>query len=181
MESNLSVIIRFIALALILVIAATIPFKKKKLQKELGECRLPLTRKNSILFIAVILFAPLLIILQWLRDFAPYIDIILSAGAVLAVKAVISEHLYNTTAGVYNEYLVVDGRKLPKKEIVSFPTLAWENNPDSTEEDNPALTDPQYKRALKIVTENNGVIFVGFENEEERNAAVSILREWTNE
>lgn len=178
--TNLTIILRFVALGLMIFILATIPLRKKKIDKKLGKCILSLDRKNSILFIAVLLFAPLLVILQWIREFAPYINIVLSTIAVLGYELVIREHIYTARSGVYEDALVVDGRLIEKTNIVALPTLEYENNPEAFADDSMA-NDPAYKKALKIVTQNNGVIFVGFENEEQRNNTVELIRKWVNQ
>jgi hypothetical protein len=147
----------------------------------MGTCLLPLSRKKSMLFIAVLCFAPLMIVFQWFRDFQPYIHIILSLTAVLAIEIVIREQVYDARSGVYENALIVDGRLLLKDDIMALPTLEYENDPESfdeSEDDSPSLTDPAYKKALKIVTNKSGVIFVGFESEEERNQAVEIIKNW---
>lgn len=173
-------ILSIVALAIMLLILGTLPLRIKKLTKKLGKCLLPLSRKNSMLFIAVLCFAPLMIIFQWFREFAPYIHIILSITAVLAIEIVIRERVFDARSGVYENALIVDGRLILKEDIVAFPTLEYENDPDAEDnpEEYPSVNDPTYKKALKIVTNKNGVIFVGFETEEERNKAVEILKNW---
>lgn len=169
------------ALASMFLLLATLPLRIKKLTKKMGTCLLPLSRKKSMLFIAVLCFAPLMIVFQWFRDFQPYIHIILSLTAVLAIEIVIREQVYDARSGVYENALIVDGRLLLKDDIMALPTLEYENYPESfdeSEEASPSLTDPAYKKALKIVTNKSGVIFVGFESEEERNQAVEIIKNW---
>ena len=173
-------ILSFVALVAMFLILATLPVRIKKLSKKLGTCLLPLSRKKSMLFIAVLCFAPLMIIFQWFREFQPYIHILLSLTAILAVEIVIKERVYDARSGVYENALIVDGRLLEKSDIVAFPTLEYENNPDAEEnpDEYPSLADPAYKKALKIVTNKSGVIFVGFETEEERNKTVEIVKNW---
>ena len=170
-----------VALVAMVLILATLPLRIKKLTKKMGTCLLPLSRKKSMLFVAVLCFAPLMIIFQWFREFQPYIHIILSATAVLAIEIVIREQVYDARSGVYENALIVDGRLLLKEDIIALPTLEYENDPetfDESEDGTPSLSDPAYKKALKIVTDKNGVIFVGFESEEERNKTVEIIKNW---
>lgn len=170
-----------VALVAMVLILATLPLRIKKLTKKMGTCLLPLSRKKSMLFVAVLCFAPLMIIFQWFREFQPYIHIILSATAVLAIEIVIREQVYDARSGVYENALIVDGRLLLREDIIALPTLEYENDPevfDESEDGSPSLSDPAYKKALKIVTDKNGVIFVGFESEEERNKTVEIIKNW---
>ena len=170
-----------VALVAMVLILATLPLRIKKLTKKMGTCLLPLSRKKSMLFVAVLCFAPLMIIFQWFREFQPYIHIILSATAVLAIEIVIREQVYDARSGVYENALIVDGRLLLKEDIIALPTLEYENDPeafDESEDGTPSISDPAYKKALKIVTDKSGVIFVGFESEEERNKTVEIIKNW---
>lgn len=174
-------IFSIIALSAMLLILATLPLRIKKLSKKMGTCLLPLSRKKSMLFVAVLCFAPLMIIFQWFREFAPYIHVILSLTAVLAVEIAIRERVYDARSGVYENALIADGRLLLKDDIIALPTLEYENDPDSyeeTEDGIPSYNDPNYKKVLKIVTDKSGVIFVGFETEEERNQVVEIIKNW---
>lgn len=173
-------ILSLLSLGTMVLILATLPLRIKNLSKKMGNCLLPLSRKKSMLFIAVLCFAPLLIVFQWFRPFAPYIHIILSVTAVLAVEIVIRERVFDSRSGVYENAIIVDGRLLERSDIVAFPTLAYENSEDTVEnpEEYPSLEDPVYRKALKIVTKKSGVIFVGFETEEERNKTVEIVKNW---
>lgn len=178
--SNFLTIFSIVALCAMILILATLPIRIKKLSKKMGKCLLQLSRKKSMLFIAVLCFAPLLIVFQWFRAFAPYIHIILSVTAVLAVEIVIRERVFDSRSGVYENAIIVDGRLLERSDIVAFPTLEYENSEDAVEnpEEYPSLEDPVYRKALKIVTKKSGVIFVGFETEEERNKTVEIVKNW---
>ena len=57
-----------VALVAMVLILATLPLRIKKLTKKMGTCLLPLSRKKSMLFVAVLCFAPLMIIFQWFRE-----------------------------------------------------------------------------------------------------------------
>ena len=98
----------------------------------------------------------------------------------MAVEIVIRERVFDSRSGVYENAIIVDGRLLERSDIVAFPTLEYENSEDAVEnpEEYPSLEDPVYRKALKIVTKKSGVIFVGFETEEERNKTVEIVKNW---
>lgn len=169
------------ALVAMVLILATLPLRIKKLSKKMGTCILPITRKSSMLFVAVLCFAPLMIIFQWFREFSPLIHVILSCTAVLAVEIAIREKVYDARSGVYENALIADGRLFLKDDIIALPTLEYENNPELLEEDgeiDPIYNDPAYKKALKVVTDKSGVLFIGFESEEERNNVVDIIKNW---
>ncbi len=169
-----SLVLRIASLAAIAVLAATIPARKKNIDKKLGKCLLPLSNKKSVLFTAVLVLAPLIIVLQWFRVFAFYIQVILCLSAVLAIELAIRDKVLGSKCGVYENALIVDGRLLMKEDISALPTLEYEKESESFNGDNGDF----YRKALQIVTEKSGVIFVGFSSEEERNNAVEIIKNW---
>ena len=142
--------------------------------KKLGKCLIPLSQKKSTLFVAVLVLAPLIIVFQWFRVFQFYIQVILCLSAVLAVELAVRDKVLGSKCGVYENALIVDGRLLMKEDITALPTLEYEKESESFNGENGDF----YRKALKIVTEKNGVIFVGFSNEAERNNAVEIIKNW---
>ena len=144
-------------------------FEKNKFEK-LGNCLLPLTQKRSKTLFLILILTCLMFALHCVRRFSLFITLILTATAVLAVELSFRDHILQKLNGVYENGLITGGRFLQKDEIVSFPTLAYENDSD-----NASSVPPQM---LKTVTKNNGVIFLEFANSEERNNAVQILKNW---
>ena len=169
-----SLVLRIASLAAIAMLAATIPMRKKKLDAKLGKCLIPLTQKKSTLFVAVLVLAPLIIVFQWFRVFQFYIQVILCLSAVLAVELAVRDKVLGSKCGVYENALIVDGRLLMKEDITALPTLEYEKESESFNSENGDF----YRKALQIVTEKSGVIFVGFSSEEERNSAVEIIKTW---
>ena len=162
------------SLAAIAVLATTIPLRKKNIDKKLGTCLLPLSKKKTVLFLAVLILAPLIIVFQWFRTFAFYAQLILCLSAVLAVELAIRDKVLGSKCGVYENAIIVDGRLLMKEDIRALPTLDYEKDSESFNGENGDF----YRKALKIVTEKSGVIFVGFASEDERNDAVEIIKKW---
>ncbi|MBO4509282.1 MAG: hypothetical protein J5747_11690 [Spirochaetaceae bacterium] len=169
-----SLVLRIASLAAIAMLVATIPMRKKKLDAKLGNCLIPLTQKKSTLFLAVLVLAPLIIAFQWFRVFAFYIQVILCLCSVLAIELAVRDKVLGSKCGVYENALIVDGRLLIKEDITALPTLEYEKESEAFNGDNGDF----YRKALQIVTEKNGVIFVGFSSEEERNSAVDIIKNW---
>jgi len=169
-----SLILRIASLAAIVMVAATIPVRKKKLDAKLGKCLIPLSRKKSTLFLAILVLAPLIIVFQWFRVFAFYIQVILCLSAVLAVELAVRDKVLGSKCGVYENAIIVDGRLLMKEDIRALPTLEYEKESEAFNGENGDF----YRKALQIVTEKSGVIFVGFSSEEERNSAVEIIENW---
>lgn len=166
------IIIRIAALAISAYIFATMNIRKKKLQESLGTCQLELTRKTTPVFWVAVVLVPLFIAALWLRTFDFYVEVILCATAVLATIIVTRERNYGMLSGVWDNALIVDGRLLKKENIASFPTFDYETDEDQEPQ------DEIYRRALKVVTEDTGIIYVGFADEDEKNAACEILKNW---
>lgn len=169
---NIRIIIRIAALLASAYIIGTMNIRRKKLEASLGTCQLELTRKTAGIFWIAVVLIPLFIAALWFRTFDMYVEIILCATAVLAAIIVTRERNYGMLSGVWDNALIVDGRLLKKENIASFPTFDYE----ADEEQEPQ--DEIYRRSLKIVTEDSGIIYVGFADEEEKNAACSILKDW---
>lgn len=146
--------------------------RRKKLEASLGTCLLELTRKTARVFWIAVVLIPLFIAALWLRTFDMYVEVILCATAVLAAVIVTRERNYGMLSGVWDNALIVDGRLLKKENIASFPTFGYEVDEDQEPQ------DEIYRRALKVVTEDSGIIYVGFADEEEKNAACEILKDW---
>lgn len=163
---------RVAALAASVFIFATMNIRRKKIEASLGTCQLELTRKTAGVFWIAAVLIPLFIAALWLRTFDMYVEVILCATAVLAAVIVTRERNYNMLSGVWDNALIVDGRFLKKENIASFPTFGYEEDEDAEQ------MDEIYRRSLKIVTEDSGIIYVGFANEDEKNAACDILKNW---
>ncbi len=166
--SEISLVLRLAALGGYILILVTWPARKKRLVARLGGLALPLAGSVNRLMMVVLATAPLLIALQWLRDFGLAVNAVLCAVAVLAAELVVRERVLGAMAGVYQNGLVVDGRFLLFSEIHALPTLGYEGDEEQ---------DEFYRRTLEIVTENSGVIQVGFASREEREAAVKTILE----
>lgn len=163
---------RIAALAVSVFIFATMNIRRKKIEASLGTCLLELTRKTAGVFWIAVVLIPLFIAALWLRTFDMYVEVILCATAVLAAVIVTRERNYNMLSGVWDNALIVDGRYLKRENIASFPTFGYEEDDDAEQ------LDEIYRRSLKIVTEDSGIIYVGFANEEEKDAACAILKDW---
>ena len=175
----ITIIINSISLLLISFICFTIKPRMKTLSASLGECLLPLSRRKNWLFIAVLVFAYGMVIIQFFRDFQFYIMIIMDAVAVLGAEICIKDFITLQISGVYEKALVVDGRIIYKDDILAFPTLEYENSEEYIKEKQEdeysmdALETAQ--RTLKIVTNSSGEIYAYFANKEERTKVVELL------
>lgn len=145
------------------VILALYPQKKRNLLKSAGEPVFAITRNASPLFFLVIAVAFLVITLVLLRSFGVMIDAIFCACAVLSLELISRDRIASVLAGVYKNALIVDGKCILFSEILSLPTLAYEEDSDVC--------------TLKIVTKKEGAFFISFENSEERRSVVEKILE----
>lgn len=168
---DLQVLIRIIAFLVYILLLVTWPARKKKICTALGKCILPLQRKKSSLFILVVVFAPVLILLTYFRNFGTMINFVLCASAILAVEVSIRDNVYNKLSGIYKNGMIVDGRYFLFNQITALPELGYEK--ENTAEDQ----DELYSRSMKIVTEDSGIIYVGFVSKEEKESAIKVILE----
>lgn len=145
-------------------------FERKKLDGELGACLIVLVRRKKKLLVPALVLCAALITLVLLRPFEPWVSMMLVATAVLGVDLLVRDTVLQARNGVYESALITGGRLLRKDEVSAFPTLAYEN--DSEE----ASTVPP--NMLKTVTKTKGIVFLEFADEEERNRAVSVVKDW---
>lgn len=164
-------IIRIIAFLVYILLLATWPARKNKICTALGNCILPLQRKKSSLFILVVIFAPVLILLTYFRNFGTMINFVLCASAILAVEVSIRDNVYNRLSGIYKNGMIVDGRYFLFNQITALPELGYEKEDEDLEK------DELYLRSMKIVTEKTGIIYVGFANVTEKENAIKTILE----
>lgn len=167
---NANAILRYVAYAAYIILIATWPLRKKKIVSDLGNCVLATSRKTNALFIVVIVCAPLLIVLTRFRDFGLTINAVLAVSALLAAEVSIRDRIFASISGVYQNGIVVDGRYLPYDQIKALPTLGYDEEAEAEQNE-------LYERALKIVTEKSGVVYVGFASKEEKDAAIVAILE----
>ena len=163
-------VIESVACVFAVLLAASYPVRAKLLAKQAGCCMLVLTRRKNILFVFAAAAAAGMLVLLHFREFTPFITVVLYSVAVLAVELAVRDTLYKKHAGVYERLIIVDGRKILKRDLDALPSAMYE-----TEEQAASM------RTLKLVSAVSGEIFVGFENETERNAVVPILKKWVTE
>ncbi|MBO5237011.1 MAG: hypothetical protein J6B32_07890 [Spirochaetaceae bacterium] len=159
---NFNDIIRYIAYFLYFLVVISWPFRQKKIEKNLGNKILDISKKTSIITWVAIIIAPLLILLQRFKHFELFVGIILSATSIIAAEIVLKERAFKKIAGVYEKGIVLDGRYIPFIEIISIPSLAYESSPG-------------YENVLKLVTEKSGELYIGFSSQEELESVVNAI------
>ena len=165
--------IRIISYVFALLLALSYPLRIKLLKRQAGNCLFPLTRHPHVLSFCATILALFMLLLLYLREFTFSVTLILHATAVLAVELAVRDRLYRQTAGVYEHLVIADARKIRIKDIISFTLPASR----SEFEDTGGTNEKVENRVLKLVTEQSGEIFVGFENREERDKTAELLKQ----
>lgn len=175
---SIQLIIRLVSYFIFVLLLTTIKLRNNKIKQRIGVLLLPLPAKRHKLVVVVFIIAPLLIVLQRFRSFELYMSIVLSACALLGTEIGIRDLVLGGMTGVYENGIVIDSRYIPYDSISSLPTLAYENDSDTTPTETLAADAKETAaKTLKIVTEKSGITFVGFDSAENRNAAVAIILE----
>ncbi len=134
---------------------------KKPLLKKLGPCLLPLSRKPSYLFIAVVACVPVLFALLCFRDLGWVMSIVLILCGLLCVYMGVQDIIYRSISGVYEKGICADGKLLWNSGIEEVIPL-----PD---------TDSEGSCILQF-TVKSGIVSMRLDSPAEREKAASILK-----
>lgn len=157
-----------LALALLgyIVILCTIPHRRKKILREAGKLILPLNVKSSKKWIAIAFFAFILILVVPLRNYGWFVNIILLATAIVATEIAAREAGGSGKAGIYEKMLVSGTTSLLWDNIYSLPTLAYENDEETTQVD---------FKSLRLLLNNGQESLILFSSEDERKKALETI------
>ena len=149
-------------------ILCSIPHRRKKIFARAGELRFPLKVASSKKWVGIAALAFVLILVVPLRNFGWFVNIVLLATALVAAELAAREASGCGKAGIYENMLISGTSAILWSEIYSLPTLAYENDPETTQVD---------FRTLRVILNNGTEQTIVFESEEERKAALEeILR-----
>ena len=141
-----------------------------KVKESLGKCLLPLSRKikktNFILIFLILVFVALLFV----RRFQLWVEVVFALIAVMAVDMAVQDYFLQQLNGIYENAIISLGKKILKSNVTAFPTFEYEDDSEDASSVPPNM--------LKIVTEENGTIYLEFISPEERNEAAQILKHW---
>ena len=147
-------------------ILISIPFRTKKLRENVGTQYLALKQTSSAKWILIAVFAAAIICVLPLRDMGLFVDAVLVGTALIATEIAAREGANRGLAGVYKDAIVVGTQTVYFVSIESLPTLAYENDPDST---------GSYKTTLTIIQRNGNESTLIFADEEDRANAVQTI------
>ncbi|WP_294429678.1 hypothetical protein [uncultured Treponema sp.] len=156
------------ALIAYIVILCSIPRRRKKIFSQAGECVMPLKVPSSKKWVWIAVLAFILILVVPLRNFGWFINVVLLGTALFAAELAAREASGVGKAGIYENMLISGTSSVLWSEVYSLPTLAYENDPETTQVD---------FKTLRIIMQNGTEQLIVFESEEERAKAVEeILR-----
>lgn len=144
-------------------ILCSIPHRRKKIFSKAGRCVLPLRVSSSKKWVAIAVLAFILILVVPLRNFGWFINIILLGTALFAAELAAREASGCGKAGIYENMLISGTSAVLWSEILSLPTLAYENDPETKQVD---------FKTLRVITQNGAEQLIVFNSEEERAKAV---------
>lgn len=149
-----------------IILLASFFVRRKFVILNAGKLLLKLPGNVSAKDIAILVFTAAMIAAINIRNFEFYFNIIFVAVALLAEEIAIREMMISNNAGIYEKKILYSVYSVFYDEIEMFPTLAYENDEDTTGVD---------KRFLKIILKSGKQIELGFSDEETRNKAVQTI------
>ncbi len=159
-----------LALALVAYVAVlvSIPIRRRRLLSTAGALLMPLSAKASKKWVVIAVVAFLILLVVPLRNFGLLLNAIILAAAVLGAEIAAREASGCGHAGIYENVLISGTSAIFWKDIAALPTLAYEDDPDTTQVD---------KTTLRVLLEDGSEQLVLFADEEERRAAVAKILE----
>lgn len=155
-----------IALVAYTVILCTIPHRRKKIISQAGECVMKLNVPSSKKWVGIAVAAFILILVVPLRNFSWFVNIILLSTAVFASELSAREAAGCGKTGIYKNMLISGTSAILWKDILSLPTLAYENDSETTQVD---------FKTLRVISKNGTEQTIIFSSEEERKQAVQTI------
>ncbi|MBQ9205594.1 MAG: hypothetical protein IJ158_02650 [Treponema sp.] len=147
-----------------IVILCTIPYRRKKIFAQAGALVFPLKAKPSKKWVVIAVMAFILILIVPLRNYGWFVNLVLLAAALFATEIAAREAAGIGKVGIYTHMLVSGTSAVLWSDIFSLPTLAYENDAETTQVD---------FKTLRVITKNGTEQLILFESEEERSQAVA--------
>lgn len=127
------------ALLALAAIIATIPLRTRRILSKSGKMILPLENGVPVKVIGMFILSGLIIAIIPMRNFAPYIQVVIALAALLAAWMAAKEASGLGKAGIYEDAIIWGTEFIPMDDILSIPTLAYENDPETVGVDMTAI------------------------------------------
>lgn len=157
-----------IALVAYIAVLVSVPVRRKRILAQAGACLLPLKVRSSKKWVLIAVVAFLIMALVPLRNFGLLLNAVILAAAVLGAEIAAREGAGCGHAGIYENMLISGTSAVRYTDIAALPTLAYEDDPDTTQVD---------KTALRVLLEDGSEQLVLFTDEAERAQAVALILE----
>lgn len=148
------------------VLIASIPFRIKKIDREKGALLMQLKSEPPFRNIAVLVIAALLIGIVPFRNFALYLGLIFDATALLAAWMSVKEIASSGRNGVFENMIISETTAICYDDILSLPTVSYENDEETTQVD---------FRILEVIPKKGRKIQLIFPDETTRNTALEFI------
>lgn len=166
-DKTITFIIAGVALAVLIAIIATIPLRKKRILEKAGKLLLPLQNGVSYKVITLFMLSLLIVAVIPLRNFALHLQIIFALVSIIAATMGAKEASGLGKAGIYENLIISGTYVIPFEDILSLPTVAYEDAPETYGVD---------KTTLEIIRESDAArVLLLFENEEKRTEALQAI------
>ena len=168
---NTKTTVILIAVAAYIVFAAliiSIPFRIKKLKAECGELKMKLRSEFPLRSFLIFLICSLLIGVIPLRSFELYISVIFVLTALLATYIASNQVVNSGMNGVFENMIISDTTALKYDDILSLPTLSYENQEETSQVD---------FRLIEVLKKDGSKVTFAFPDEATRTQALNIILE----
>lgn len=168
MNASLSSIVMAAAGAAVYAgILISIPLRAKKLMHGCGEKILDIpTEPSTARHILIFIICALLIAVIPLRNFASYLNIIFIGTALFGTEITAREAILSRKNGIYANKIISGTYAIDYEQIEALPTLAYEDDPETTNVD---------RSALQIILKSGARLQLTFTTKELREDAVKAI------
>lgn len=149
-----------------IAILISIPYRRKKIFSQAGSLFMSLKTASSKKWIGIAVLSFILILVVPLRNYSWFVNIILLATALVAAEIAAREAAGCGKAGIYENMLISGTDSVLWNDVYSLPTLAYENDEETTQVD---------FKTLRVILNNGKENLILFSSEEERNQAVDLI------
>jgi len=148
-------------------IIASIPFRTKKALNNAGKLLHPLTNGVPIKVVGLFILSALILVVIPMRNFAVYIQVIFVLVSLISARMAAQEAAGLGHAGIYENVIISSMAVLPFDDILSIPTLSYEDDPETAGVD---------KTTIELIRKSNAAtVLLTFENEEKRQEALKTI------
>lgn len=137
----------------------SIPSRIKSLKNKTGKLILSLKQEWPLRSVLCLVFAGLLNFIILFRNFEIYMVVVFLCVALIATYLSTKNIVNSKFSGVYENMIISETTVIKYDDILSLPTVAYENDPDTTMVD---------WRVIEVLTKSGNKIQLIFSNEEER-------------